>query len=313
MALSNGDRISSQRLSDFAIKLWAKLKDKFAPKSHKHNATDIDTGTLPIERGGTGGSSATESVTNMIQGVRVLKNESGVDANDIIVASWDTKDAKKTSGWYTIGTLKDWLKSNLGLTASDVGAASSSHSHSDYVSKSTTSGQTIKSNLNGPRFEVSDNNGNCGAFLVGSDGNVLIKGHKEDVVLTIKKKNGDSGVDSITASCNWVFSNEINASISGRASYLKDVHPDSSRTYNCYLKWNSPDIDKVSPSGGDTRDHSKYLAAWELTSKKGNPSVSAVDASNVTVGCADCADTVDGWHLDATGVLTSKQNTIFFV
>lgn len=33
MALSNGDRISSQRLSDFAIKLWDKIKSTFATKT----------------------------------------------------------------------------------------------------------------------------------------------------------------------------------------------------------------------------------------------------------------------------------------
>lgn len=296
-APTSTNEVTVRRLSSVITQLWDKIKDTFAPKSHNHNASDINAGTLPIARGGTGGSSAKDSVTNIIQGVHDSGNASSVGADNIVVASWGT--AQKTSGWYTIGALRDWLKTNLGLTASDVGAASSSHSHSDYVSKSTTSTQNIKSNLTGPRFEVRDNDGNYGAFLVSNTGNVIIKGHKGNDVLAIQKKDDASGVGSIKASYNWIFTNEINASISGRASYLKDVSTDGTRTNNCYLKWSSTDISKVSPSAsGSTLSETKYLAAWETESNGGNPNVNAVNAGNVTVGAAD---TVDGWHISVNG------------
>ena len=287
-APTSTNEVTVRRLSSVITQLWAKIKDTFAPKSHNHNASDINAGTLPTARGGTGMSK--DSTKDVAIGLHDSLSDWTGDSSNILETETIAAFGTGTSaGRYSIGKIYNWIKGKLESVF-----AAASHTHSDYLSKSTTSGQTIKSNLYGKRFEVRDDDGNYGAFLVGGNGNILIKGHTGNDVLTIKKKDDASGVASITASYNWIFNNEINASISGRASYLKDVSDDGSTTYNCYLKWSSTDISKVSPSGGQTRDHSKYLAAWEKTSNGGNPSVNAVDASNVTVGSAATATNAEG-------------------
>lgn len=42
--------------------LWAKLKEAFAAVGHKHDASDITSGTLPIANGGTGAATAAEAL-----------------------------------------------------------------------------------------------------------------------------------------------------------------------------------------------------------------------------------------------------------
>lgn len=42
--------------------LWAKLKAAFAQRAHSHGAGDISSGTLPVERGGTGAATAAEAL-----------------------------------------------------------------------------------------------------------------------------------------------------------------------------------------------------------------------------------------------------------
>lgn len=43
--------------------LWSKVRGAFAALSHKHDAADIETGVVPVSRGGTGASSASSALT----------------------------------------------------------------------------------------------------------------------------------------------------------------------------------------------------------------------------------------------------------
>lgn len=78
-----------------------------APLTHKHSAADVTSGILPVANGGTGSSTASGALTNL-----------GA------VPTSRTVNGRALSG-------------NISLTYSDVGAASSSHSHS-YITYSTT-------------------------------------------------------------------------------------------------------------------------------------------------------------------------------
>lgn len=49
-ALAKHEYVNRDGLSAF----WTAIKDKFAPATHNHTAADINSGTLPITRGGTG-------------------------------------------------------------------------------------------------------------------------------------------------------------------------------------------------------------------------------------------------------------------
>lgn len=48
--------------------LWTKLKAVFAAIAHNHSASEITSGTLPIERGGTGASTAAGAKTAIVDG-----------------------------------------------------------------------------------------------------------------------------------------------------------------------------------------------------------------------------------------------------
>lgn len=81
-----------------------------ANEQHNHSADEISSGTLPIERGGTNASTSTQALENLggVPKTRTVNNKA--------------------------------LSSDISLTASDVGAAASGHSHafSTLTSKPTT-------------------------------------------------------------------------------------------------------------------------------------------------------------------------------
>ena len=81
-----------------------------ANEQHNHSADEISSGTLPIERGGTNASTSTQALENLggVPKTRTVNNKS--------------------------------LSSDISLTASDVGASASGHSHafSTLTSKPTT-------------------------------------------------------------------------------------------------------------------------------------------------------------------------------
>lgn len=85
--------------------------DSKAPTTHKHNASDITSGTLPIERGGTGattahgvltalGITATAEDINKLDGILYNVQEVLNSAMFII---------KNESGIVTIGNLAEWI------------------------------------------------------------------------------------------------------------------------------------------------------------------------------------------------------------
>ena len=45
--------------------LWSKLREAFAAVAHKHDAADVTSGTLPVARGGTGATTASEALTTL--------------------------------------------------------------------------------------------------------------------------------------------------------------------------------------------------------------------------------------------------------
>lgn len=56
----------AKTLSETGISyLWGKIKENFSSISHKHSASDITSGTLPVERGGTGATTASDARTNL--------------------------------------------------------------------------------------------------------------------------------------------------------------------------------------------------------------------------------------------------------
>ena len=55
------------------LTMWELIKQKFSLISHRHAAGDINSGVLPIARGGTGGSTAAEARTNL--GVAATSHE----------------------------------------------------------------------------------------------------------------------------------------------------------------------------------------------------------------------------------------------
>lgn len=74
-----------------------------AAKAHTHTATDITGGTLPVARGGTGAATAAQALTNLggVPNTRTVNNKA--------------------------------LSGNISLNYSDVGAASSGHTHTNML------------------------------------------------------------------------------------------------------------------------------------------------------------------------------------
>lgn len=66
---------------------WAK-ETVYASTTHKHSATDINSGTLPISRGGTGGTTAKDSAKSLsvpsLEGAIVLGEDGGITDLDTI-------------------------------------------------------------------------------------------------------------------------------------------------------------------------------------------------------------------------------------
>lgn len=108
MTTSNNDRISSAKLATFASKLWTKIKDTFAPKSHDHNASEITGGILDVARGGTGKTTKIEALYNLSQG---LSNGTNPGDNEEIMAL----SASEAKGWkYTFSELyNNYIKKKI--------------------------------------------------------------------------------------------------------------------------------------------------------------------------------------------------------
>lgn len=76
---------------------WAN-ETVYASTTHKHSATDINSGTLPISRGGTGGTSAKDAAKSL--GVASLEGATALSSVDL-----DTLDTSGTYSCYSSGSL----------------------------------------------------------------------------------------------------------------------------------------------------------------------------------------------------------------
>lgn len=133
-----------------------------ANEQHNHSAYEISSGTLPIERGGTNASTSTQALENL-GGIpktrtvnnKALSNDISLTANDVGASasghshafSAITSKPTTLSGYGITDAVpatrkvnNKALSSDISLTASDVGAAASGHSHafSTLTSKPTT-------------------------------------------------------------------------------------------------------------------------------------------------------------------------------
>lgn len=63
-SIASGSTVTAERVLNATglTYLWAKLKAAFAQRAHSHGAGDISSGTLPVERGGTGAATAAEAL-----------------------------------------------------------------------------------------------------------------------------------------------------------------------------------------------------------------------------------------------------------
>ena len=63
---SNQSPTGDQTLNTTGLSyLWSKLKSAFAALAHTHSAEDVTSGTLPVARGGTGATTASEALTSL--------------------------------------------------------------------------------------------------------------------------------------------------------------------------------------------------------------------------------------------------------
>ena len=133
-----------------------------ANEHHNHSADEISSGTLPIERGGTNASTSTQALENLggVPKTRTVNNKAlssdiSLTASDVGASAsghshaFSTLTSKPTalSGYGITDAVpanrkvnNKALSSDISLTASDVGAAASGHSHafSTLTSKPTT-------------------------------------------------------------------------------------------------------------------------------------------------------------------------------
>ena len=121
--------------------LWAKVKAAFAPKSHKHAASDVSSGTLssdrlptvPLSKGGTGAATKAAAVTNLLGS---LPNVTAAISDGNAVAKYVS--ASGIPGYYTALQIWQYVKGKVDAlyaakshthTPSSIGAAASSHTH----------------------------------------------------------------------------------------------------------------------------------------------------------------------------------------
>ena len=103
-----------------------------AAATHNHSASNITSGYLPISRGGLGGGTATASLFNLIS--NSVKEFTGTDISSIYVALLDA------NGSSTNPIIKRVTPANFAarvatlIKPSDIGAAASSHTHSNATS-----------------------------------------------------------------------------------------------------------------------------------------------------------------------------------
>ena len=217
-----------------------------ASEQHSHSASEINSGILPIERGGTNAGTATEALENLggVPKTRTVNNKA--------------------------------LSSNISLTASDVGASASNHSHafSTITSKPTT--------LSG--YGITD--------AVPSTRKVNNKALSSDISLTASDVGAATSAQGTKAD-SAIQGVKVNGTL---------VSPDANRTVN---------IDATSIGGATTEQGEKADSA--IQGIQGNGTTITPNANkvvNVTpsnIGAVPTSRTVNGKALSSNISLTASN------
>lgn len=96
--------------------LWAKLKDTFSLKSHNHNASDINAGTLPIARGGTGATTWQNANEAILGGTAEEASDFG-DDSQIICRYVNATSNKQRTYYRKTSRIWNYIKSKLGISS----------------------------------------------------------------------------------------------------------------------------------------------------------------------------------------------------
>ena len=102
--------------------LWTKAKNTFAPKSHNHNASDINAGTLPIERGGTGATTRIGAEYNLLNGVESM-DATLEDARLFPIKNNAVSASNGVFRWYSLSRLWSYFRTKLGISSAVGGTA----------------------------------------------------------------------------------------------------------------------------------------------------------------------------------------------
>lgn len=113
-----------------------------AASSHEHAASDITSGTLSAERGGTGKTSISAAANAFMVSLNTQSATSDVADTTLIATSANTGE---TNTWYRRPATKLW---NYIKGKSDALYAAKSHTHSDYVPTTrTVNGKALSANI----------------------------------------------------------------------------------------------------------------------------------------------------------------------
>lgn len=96
--------------------LWTKAKNTFAPKSHNHNASDINAGTLPIARGGTGATTRIGAEYNLLNGVESM-DAALEDARLFPIKNNTVSADNGVFRWYSLSRLWSYFRTKLGISS----------------------------------------------------------------------------------------------------------------------------------------------------------------------------------------------------
>lgn len=96
--------------------LWTKAKNTFAPKTHNHNASDINAGTLPIERGGTGATTRIGAEYNLLNGVESMDGTLE-DARLFPIKNNTVSASNGVFRWYSLSRLWSYFRTKLGISS----------------------------------------------------------------------------------------------------------------------------------------------------------------------------------------------------
>ena len=269
-----------------------------ANEQHNHSADEISSGTLPIERGGTNASTSTQALENLggVPKTRTVNNKAlssdiSLTASDVGAAAsghshaFSTLTSKPTtlSGYGITDAVPNTrkvnnksLSSNISLTASDVGASASGHSHafSTLTSKPTTlSGYGITDAVPATR-KVNNKALSSDISLTASD---------VGAATTAQGTKADSAVQGV----------KVNGTL---------VTPDSSKTVNI----DATSINAATPEQGEKADSAIQGVQGNGTTITPN-SNKVVNVTPANIGAVPTSRTVNGKALSSNISLTASD------